>query len=100
MPDRSKYLGGSDIPAIMGKDKYGNTLEKVYSHKTGFYSPKDISNLPHVRRGIDAEPHARKMLNEIYETTFSEIFVKHADYNFMGGNLDGYSKELGAMLEI
>lgn len=98
--DRKKYIGGSDIAAIMGADKYGNTKMQVIAHKADKYSPPSRENQPQIRRGIEAEPIARSMVNELLGTDFKPVFVGHKNKPYAGGNLDGYCEKTFQMLEI
>ena len=58
---RSKGIGGSEIAAVLGISPY-RTPYNLWLEKTGRERPADISNLPHVQRGILGEEVARMML--------------------------------------
>jgi putative phage-type endonuclease len=96
--ERKRYIGGSDIGAIMGVSQY-KTAKQLWLEKTGQVEPEDISHLPHVMTGNNLEPIIREWAEEKYGTKFPPCFVKSNKYDFMAANLDGLS-ELGCVLEI
>lgn len=98
--DRKKYIGGSDIPAIMDADKYGKTTAQVIAHKQDTHSYTDISTLDHVQRGILAEPIARQIANDFLGTDFVPTFIGHSTKPYLGGNVDGYCAKSFQILEI
>ncbi len=94
--DRKKYIGGSDIASILGISPY-KTSYQLWLEKTGKVIPKDISNMPHVRRGIDAEPTARFLVNEKLGREFKAGKFK-GDEPWMVANVDGIDDK--GLLEI
>ena len=51
---RMRGIGGSDVAAIMGLSPWRTPVE-VWLEKTGRAQPQDISDRPHVQRGVDLE---------------------------------------------
>ena len=87
--DRTKYLGGSDIGAILGFSKYRTALD-VWLEKTGRIE-NVVDNLP-VRFGSFAESFvASEYANQSgYALVHSEAGVAHPQYSFMVGHIDRY----------
>jgi len=87
--NRSKYLGGSDIGAILGFSKYRTAID-VWLEKTGRVV-NEVNNLP-VRFGSFAE----EFVASEYATqtgcalVHSEDGVAHPRYPFMVGHIDRY----------
>lgn len=87
--DRTKYLGGSDIGAILGFSKYRTALD-VWLEKTGRIE-SIVDNLP-VRFGSFAESFvASEYANQTgYALVHCETGVAHPQYPFMVGHIDRY----------
>lgn len=87
--ERTKYLGGSDIGAILGFSKYRTALD-VWLEKTGRIE-NVVDNLP-VRFGSFAESFvASEYANQTgYTLVHSETGVAHPQYPFMVGHIDRY----------
>ena len=87
--DRTKYLGGSDIGAILGFSKYRTALE-VWLEKTGRVV-NQVDNLP-VRFGTFAESFvASEYATQTgYALVHSEQGVAHPKYPFMVGHIDRF----------
>lgn len=66
LKDRQEWLanrqriGGSDAAAIVGLNPY-MTNQELYRIKTGQEVHNDLSSLPYVQYGIEAEPHIRAL---------------------------------------
>ncbi len=97
--DRSKYLGGSDMAAVMGVSPYKSRYQ-LWLEKTGRVEAKDISGLPHVRRGIEGEVVAREMIEAHTGTNFEPSAWKHDLYDFLVCHDDGYDEKTRQILEI
>jgi putative phage-type endonuclease len=67
--ERATGIGGSEIAAILGISPY-TTAYQLWLDKTGKTPRKDISNLPHVQRGILGEEVCR----DLYERTHLKSF--------------------------
>ena len=87
--NRTKYLGGSDIGAILGFSKYRTALD-VWLEKTGRIVNK-VDNLP-VRFGSFAESFvAGEYATQTgYDLVHSEEGVAHPTYPFMVGHIDRF----------
>jgi len=97
--DRSKYLGGSDISAVLGISPYKSKY-KLWLEKTGKIQADDISNLPHVKRGIEGEVVAREMIEAHTGTNFEPSAWKHDLYDFLVCHDDGWDEKNRQILEI
>lgn len=87
--ERTKYLGGSDIGAILGLSKYRTALD-VWLEKTGRIV-NTVDNLP-VRFGTFAEEFvASEYANQTgYSLVHSEAGIAHPKYPFMVGHIDRF----------
>jgi putative phage-type endonuclease len=87
--NRTKYLGGSDIGAILGFSKYRTALD-VWLEKTGRIVNK-VDNLP-VRFGSFAESFVASeyAAQTGYVLAHSESGVAHPQYPYMVGHIDRY----------
>jgi len=87
--NRTKYLGGSDIGAILGFSKYRTALD-VWLEKTGRIVNK-VDNLP-VRFGSFAESFvASEYASQTgLRLVHSEEVVAHPNYPFMVGHIDRF----------
>lgn len=54
LEQRKRGIGGSDVAAIMGLSPW-RTPAEVWLEKTGRAEPQDLSDRPHVQRGVDLE---------------------------------------------
>lgn len=54
LDQRRKGIGGSDVAAIMGLSPW-RTPADVWFEKTGRAEPQDLSDRPHVQRGVELE---------------------------------------------
>ena len=98
--NRTKYLGGSDIGAILGFSKYHTALD-VWLEKTGRIVNK-VDNLP-VRFGSFAESFvASEYASQTgFALAHSEAGVIHPTYPFMVGHIDRFvfSSSLDSTIE-
>ncbi len=87
--DRSKYLGGSDIGAVLGLSKY-RTLLEVWLEKTGKETLKK-SSLP-LRFGSFAEEFVASeySLATGYQLLHDESIRIHPEYPFMSAHIDRF----------
>ena len=87
--NRSKYLGGSDIGAILGFSKYRTALD-VWLEKTG-RETNEVDNLP-VRFGSFAEEFvAREYASQTqYLLVHHPKGIAHPIYPFMVGHIDRF----------
>jgi len=93
--DRSKYIGGSDIGAILGLSRFRSPLE-VWMEKTG-KEVKRFDSLP-LRFGSFAEEFVASEYSRA--TGFDLIHDKsihiHPDYSFMSAHIDRFVFEHGS----
>lgn len=94
---RKKFIGGSDIAAILGISSYKSAYDVWLEKTTG--ESKDISNLPHIKMGNILEPIIREHAERKYNKKFPPILVRHPTLDFCAANLDGLSDD-GVVLEI
>lgn len=92
--DRSKYIGGSDIGALLGLSHYKSPLA-VWMEKTG-KEVKPVDSLP-LRFGSFVEEF---VANEYAKATGFALSADdttriHPQYSFMSGNIDRYVHEKG-----
>jgi len=92
--DRSKYIGGSDIGAILGLSPFKSPLA-VWMEKTG-KEVKTVDSLP-LRFGSFVEEF---VANEYAKATGFALSADdttriHPQYSFMSGNIDRYVHEEG-----
>lgn len=87
--DRTKYIGGSDIAAILGVSPYKTALE-VYLEKRGELAPVAIDDKPAVYFGkvlenTVAHEYRRRTGNRIRRVN---VEVVHPEHEFMVGHID------------
>lgn len=98
--DRTKFIGGSEIAAIMGLSRWETPLS-VWAQKTGKLT-KDLSDNEAVEMGIDLEPFVAKkfMQRTGKKVKVDERDFTHPDYPFMKSHIDRWVlNEDGATLE-
>lgn len=86
--NRSKGIGGSEIAVVMGLSPYKSRVE-LWQEKTGLIKPKDISMMPHVRRGIEAEPVARELIEKRFRVKYTTPQLVHPRWPEIRVSLDG-----------
>lgn len=87
--ERRKYIGGSDISAVMGMNRWKTPLQ-LWLEKTGEVEPKDLSQVEAVQLGIELEEFvAQKFARETGKQVRvqSKMYV-HKDYPFMTAHID------------
>jgi len=67
--ERRKYIGASEVAAVMGYDRYRTPLD-VFREKTGLSTPFEGNN--HTERGNRLEPIAAQLFTEL---TVGQAFV-------------------------
>ncbi|WP_438979455.1 YqaJ viral recombinase family protein [Polynucleobacter sp.] len=93
--DRSKYLGGSDIGAILGLSRFRSPLE-VWMEKTGKEN-KRLDSLP-LRFGSFAEEFVASEYARAtgFELIHDESIYIHPQYSFMSAHIDRIVMEDGS----
>lgn len=91
--DRDKYIGGSDIPAIMGISPFTSRWELLLE-KAGL-KERDFSGNKYTEYGHIIEPKIREYINSIHDTNFEPNQVIDGDLRF---HTDGF--DTNTVLEI
>lgn len=94
---RNVYVGGSDVPVILGLSKY-KTQYQLALEKAGIVEPEFISN-PYIKYGNQMEPMIREYINTMNSLNFKEdTFIDNDD--MLRSNVDGIDLENKILLEI
>jgi len=90
--DRSKYIGGSDIGAILGLSRFRSPLE-VWMEKTG-KEVKKLDSLP-LRFGSFAESFVASEYSRStgFDLIHDESIYVHPEYSFMSAHIDRFILE-------
>ena len=91
--DRDKFIGGSDISAIMGISPF-KTRWQLLLEKAGL-AKGEFSGNKYTEFGNEIEPQIRDCVNELYFTNFEPSQIIEGDFR---GNTDGFNGE--CVLEI
>jgi putative phage-type endonuclease len=93
--DRSKYIGGSDIGAILGLSRFKTPLE-VWMEKTG-KETKKVDSLP-LRFGSFAEDFVAREYSRAtgFELIHDESIYLHPEHAFMSAHIDRFVLEVGS----
>jgi len=96
--DRTNYIGGSDVGAILGFNPYRTPLD-VYMEKVGEKKPSEENTFTYWGKTLE-----RPIIAEFEYLTnlkVEEMPIKyHPDYSFIAGHIDGFIPEKNAILEI
>ena len=90
---RYRSIGGSDAATIMGVNPYMNNVE-LWEIRTHRRKREDISDVPYVRYGIEAEDHLR----ELFKLDYPQYQVEYVEnnlwvndkYPYAHASLDGW----------
>ena len=93
--DRDKYIGGSDIPIIMGLSPFKTRFE-LAQEKAGIRED-DFNGNEYTEYGNIMEPKIREYLNKHYGYNFVEDKVIDGDIRY---HADGWDKSRGTILEV
>jgi len=88
---RRNYLGGSDIPVLMGESTYKD-LQQLWQEKKGL---RDVFETDAMRLGKELEPTIRRMFEDYIGVFINEVpepLIHHVYPNFMA-SLDGMSND-------
>lgn len=85
---RRLRVGGSDIAVILRISPY-KTRRRLWEERTGRVESPDISKMPHVKRGIDAEPIARSLLERRRGVKYAAPVLVHPKHEWAVASLDG-----------
>lgn len=78
---RKKYIGGSDISAVIGCNPY-MTNQDLWEIKTGKRIPEDISDKPFIQYGNQAEG----LLRDLFQLDFPQYKVEYVENNSYTNN--------------
>ncbi|WP_333880326.1 YqaJ viral recombinase family protein [Lysinibacillus capsici] len=95
--NRSVFVGGSDVPIILGLSKYKSQFE-LAKEKTGLV-PTVFEGNEYTVYGQTMEPQIRDYINVINETNFKPETVINKERNIRG-NCDGADFDESLLLEI
>lgn len=87
--DRDKYIGGSDIPAILGISKFTSRWQLLLE-KAGL-EERTFTGNRYTEYGHIIEPQIREYINLIYNTNFVPNRVINGDFRY---HSDGFNGEI------
>ena len=93
--DRNLYIGGSDIPIIMGISPF-KTYYQLLKEKVGIEEPEKVEN-EYIDYGNIMEGKIRDYINETYSTNFVEDMKIVGDIRC---HVDGIDKNINEIIEI
>ncbi|MDD6905831.1 MAG: YqaJ viral recombinase family protein [Finegoldia magna] len=95
--NRNIYVGGSDMPVILGISKY-KTQYELAREKTGIEKREFVNN-PYILFGNKLEPKIREYINAVNGTNFVvDTYID--EERAIRSNVDGIDKENNILLEI
>ena len=90
--DRQKYVGGSDLPTILGLNaKYGTSIYEFAKEKAGII-PNTFKGNQFTKYGQKMEPVIRDYINSIYGVNYLEDTVIDTTRGYRG-NTDGIDRK-------
>lgn len=98
--DRHKYVGGSDLPTILGLNaKYGTSIYDFAREKAGII-PNSFKGNQFTKYGQKMEPVIRDYINSVHGVTYLEDTVIDSERGYRG-NTDGIDRYADIpMLEV
>lgn len=98
---RAKNIGGSEVAALFGEQKYGSLYE-LWHVKAGKVEPTDLSGKEYIMAGNFLEPGIMAWANYKWKTNFIQphTYIKHATVEGMGCTPDGIDAEARIMCQI
>lgn len=89
--DRHKYVGGSDLPSILGLNaKYGTSVFEFAKQKAGII-PNPFNGNQFTKYGQVMEPIIRDYINSKYQCNYVEDTIINEDKGYRG-NTDGIDR--------
>lgn len=89
--DREKYIGGSDLPTILGlNSKYGTSIFEFAKEKAGII-PNNFKGNQFTKYGQKMEPVIRDYINSIYGANYLEDTIIDSKRG-LRGNTDGIDR--------
>lgn len=95
--DRHIYVGGSDVPTILGINRYKTQFE-LAREKVGIV-PVEFKGNEYTAYGNELEPQIRNYINTINNMNFL-VNTYHDEERSIRSNVDGYEYEHNILLEI
>lgn len=98
---RSKGLGASDAPIIMGDSPWTTRFE-LWAYKVGLLVRPEVNEYQKraMQRGHDLEPKVRKWFEKRVGKKFPATSFEHGELSFLRASLDGYNEDSNENLEI
>lgn len=98
--DRHKYVGGSDLPTILGLNaKYGTSIFEFAKEKAGIV-PNTFKGNQFTKYGQKMEPVIRDYINSVYGVNYLEDTIIDTKRGYRG-NTDGIDREANVpILEV
>lgn len=88
--NRDKWIGGSDIPAIMGVSSFSSAYELAKGKFEKVEPPVYMQK--YVDYGNDMEPKIRDYINEYYHVNYKPV-VETVNSQRLRANVDGFDKD-------
>jgi len=89
--DRHKYVGGSDLPTILGlNSKYGKSIYDFAREKAGII-PNSFKGNQFTKYGQKMEPVIRDYINSLYGVNYLEDTIVDSERGYRG-NTDGIDR--------
>lgn len=95
---RDGGIGASESATVMGENPY-QTPAQLWAIKVGLTPAPDLSNNPHVQRGVRNEPKARERFEEEFGEFAVPLTAEHPEHRFIRASFDGILSN-GLPLEI
>lgn len=98
--ERSNFIGGSDIAAVMGLSRYSTPL-KIWAEKTGQIEPDDLSDKEYVQLGSELEDFIAKKFERktgMKVRRAPQRYI-HKQYPFMACQVDRLIEGTDMLLE-
>jgi putative phage-type endonuclease len=97
---RGKGIGSSDVAVLMSSAPvFDRTVGTLWKQKVGYERAVALDN-PHIRRGKELEPIICEKVNKILGSKFEPVCLFRKDAPYLRASLDGFDKQLDALLEI
>ena len=99
--DRTQGIGASDSGSALGVNPYKTPFD-LWQEKTKKITPPDLSDNPHVKRGIRMEPIIRDWVKEDLGITIRKDNKTHfsEEYPFLYSHTDGFIQGKKRIAEI
>lgn len=94
---RAKHIGASEVSAVLGESDF-QTPYQLWMLKTGQAEP--VKSNWAMQRGTDAEPEIRRLYEELYSVKLATPVMEYSEWPTLSASLDGYSNELGLVVEM